>query len=124
MPYNIDNVETKVLDAWIEAVHVLRLLKYKGLPENCFLRDMKQAAYAAIALGKHDAPIALPNFWWAGQRSGTSWPLLDDIASFIHGHVEAIITWEGGDDVTGIIIKDGVITECDVVQTLVPRVKA
>jgi hypothetical protein len=124
MPYNIDNVEAKVLDAWIKAVDVMQLLQYKDLPENCFLRDMKKAAYKALAADKPYAHISLPNFWWAGERSGTSWPLLDGIASFIYGHVEAIITWEGGDDVTGIIIKDGVLVECDVVQTLVPRVKA
>jgi len=47
--------------------------------------------------------------------------LLPKLAPFIHGRVEAILTWEGGDSHSGFTIEDGEFTECDVQMTLVPK---
>lgn len=68
-----------------------------------------------------DQPVRIPleSFWWHGEGSGHSYDFLKDVVCpKIHGRVEAIFTWEGGDSF-GVIVKDGTVTECRVEQKLV-----
>ncbi len=71
-------------------------------------------------------PIRIPltGFSFSGEGSGRAYEdiLLAKIAPKVMGSVDAIFTWEGGDSFSGLQIRDGVITECDVVRTLVPKV--
>lgn len=124
MSYNIDKVTTLKLDAWMLPGDVLKLLKTHGrdLPESSFLHAMREKAIDALTEGLTGGQIALPNFRWDGPGSGHAIDLLRlNVAPRIRGDVHAIFTWEGGDSFSGMIIKDGVVTDCDVVQTLVPK---
>lgn len=127
MSYNIDHVETKVLKAWMLAKDVVALHQEleSDLPESSFLGEMVEAAEAAVLNNEGDKRIELPNFWWSSEYSGTSYheTLLPKVAPKVMGHVEAIFTWEGGDSHSGLIIKDGEVTECEVSQKLVPKKK-
>lgn len=60
-------------------------------------------------------------FWWSGECSGGTWEetFLPKIAPKIRGTIEAVVTWEGGDSHTGLRIRDGKVTEPEVVMTLV-----
>jgi hypothetical protein len=124
--YNIDSVDTPELDAWMRAADVVSLFEehHDSLPEGCFLEDIIGTAEDATTSNEPDAKIELPHLWWYGEGSGHSFDLLKDtIGKKIMGRVDAIFTWEGGDSVSGLRIKDGVVTECDVKMTLVPKGK-
>jgi hypothetical protein len=127
MSYNIDHVGTPVLDAWLLAKDVVTLHQECGgdLPKSSFLEEMVEEAETAVFNNEGDKRIALPNFWWSDESSGNTYhqTLLLKVAPKIMGHVEVIFTWEGGDSHSGLIIKDGEVTECDVSQKLVPKKK-
>ena len=114
MSYNIDTINVLHLSAKIRSVDASRLRrKYKAdLPEGCFLHN-------GLAKEDSDGFCALTEFEWVGEGSGNSWrDLIGEIASKIVGKVEAILTWEGGDSVTGLRIVDGKLTEPAVSMTL------
>lgn len=150
MSYNIDNVATPYLDAYMDAADIVRLAEdHDWLPEGCFIQNHYQAAKARLAKGikcaacesrndldaafckKCGAALAgwpdvshrikLKNLSWYGEGSGRAYEdhFIKDVAPLIHGRVDAIFTWEGGDSVTGLRIKDGVATECKVEMRLV-----
>lgn len=126
MSYNVDSVDTPVLDAWMSAKDVVRLHKKHedALPEGTFLAEMVDSAMTLLTEGLAEARVPLPNFWWYGEGSGHSFDLLkEQIAPHIHGKVEAILTWEGGDSTSGLVIDDGTVEECDVKMTLVRKTK-
>ncbi len=54
------------------------------------------------------------------MNSGNSYEdgLIDKIVPYIHGHVEAVFTWEGGDSHSGLIIEDGEAWEAEVKMRL------
>jgi hypothetical protein len=114
MSTNITHVETLALDAWIDAADVAALQKLRGA-EGSFLDDLEVGA---------DGRAVLKNFWWYGERSGNSYEdtLIEQVCPLIHGRVEAIFYLEGGDFTTGLIVQDGVVTECEVKKVLVPKV--
>ncbi len=58
---------------------------------------------------------------WYGESSGNSEPILRDFLSRCDGEAALLLCWEGGDRYTGLIVKDGLVTEGQVVQTVVPR---
>lgn len=153
MSYNIDDVSCPVLEAWMEAEDIVNLLDEHEdrIPEGNFLEEHSEAARAALkqkrvcacgAKSKRSAsfcsacgaplPAADPSacriqikcFDWHGEGSSSCYNfLLETVAPKIHGSIDAVLTWEGGDFLSGLRIRDGVVEVCDVVQTLVPRVK-
>jgi hypothetical protein len=119
MSYNIDHVECLMLKAKIKATKLYELLVLHGgeLAEGNFLEDHS-----------HDVPdqdgyIKLKKLSWHGEGSGNSFheTFMKLIVPHIEGEVEAVLTWEGGDSVSGLHIKDGVATEMDVAQKLTPK---
>ena len=124
MSYSIDNVEEINLDATMYAKDVMLIVRdfEDDLPEECFLRDMRESALDALIDGKPEEPIDIDRFDWCGNFSGDCYEnlLLEKIAPLIHGRVEVIFNWDCG-DIDGLSIKDGVVTKCDVVRQLVPK---
>jgi hypothetical protein len=83
------------------------------LPEMNFMEGVKPFKVAK------DGKYVIKKFEWCGTCSGTFWPMLiDQIAPRIHGIIEAVLTWEGGDSVSGLRIKDGKVSQPKVVLTL------
>lgn len=110
MSYNIDHVETTDLDASMEAADVCFFLDEHefDLPEGCFLHEIAREARRALREGEPKRPIKLPNFWWYGTGSGNSFDFLkNEVASKIKGVVRALLTWEGGDSHSALVIRDG-----------------
>ncbi len=118
-----------------------------NLPESCFLKKMEREASVACRARKQcllincklknefDArfckqcgtpfptaervKISLPNLWWYGEGSGyLIETLFTNIAPYVHGEVQALFIWEGG-DIEGIAIKDGKWCRPDVETKLV-----
>jgi hypothetical protein len=123
MIYNVSSVRTLVLEASVVARDVALLIrKYnKDLPEHHFLKALDVPAFDSIESGEPHRQIPIKTFEWSGTWSGNSIETLKEIASYIHGRIDAVLTWEGGDYVSGLRIQDGEYTECDVQMTLVPR---
>lgn len=118
MSYNIDHIETLVLDAYMRAKDVVRLYKkYEGdLCEDNFLSELFAPAQAACTAGDSEYALKITTLTWRGAWSGSSYKdvFLKNIAPHIKGVVEAVITWEGGDSVSGLLIKDGKAAEVEV----------
>jgi hypothetical protein len=121
MSYNVDSTETLVLDASMRAKDVMELLEDNEdesfLPEINFLDEMRKDAKTARRRNP-DTLIPLPNFWWSGMGANDIDVIIDRIAPKIVGEVQVIFTWERGDSVSGLAIKDGKAKRCDVIQTL------
>lgn len=126
MSYNIDHVETTVLDAYMLAEDIRRLHNEHSdageLAECNFIDDHIDEALQAIKEKREDQRIKLRNFDWYGCWSGNSYELLEKkIVPFVKGRVEAIFTWEGGDSEGAMIIKDGKQIECELEKKIVPK---
>lgn len=94
------------------------------MPEGNFIDELLDKATDCLTEGLADAKVELVNFWWYGEGSGYAYDFLKEtVAPLIHGKVEAILTWEGGDSFGGLRIEDGVVEECDVKMTLVRKSK-
>ena len=117
MAYNVSSIKVLRCEAWMHAADVAELLATyeNNLPGSCFL----------FALGDEgpdaDGKVALDakSFAWSSDWSGNSWAvLIEHVGPKIHGTVEAIVTWEGGDSHGGLRICDGKVTEPAVVMAL------
>lgn len=64
-----------------------------------------------------DDGLPISTFWWDGMGSG-SMGNLAVAASYTKGEAEVVMVWEGGDSISAIKIKDGVVTEHEVEYTL------
>lgn len=85
-------------------------------------RGARTLARDAITNGRADSLVPLENLAMLILRARSiryEW-LKSWFLARIRGHAELFLTWEDGTR-TGLIIRDGKVTECDVVETLVPR---
>lgn len=114
MSYNIDHIKVLKCKAWMSSADAKACMRLADLPECSFLEEMKRTD------SKGRRFIDPKKFWWTGESSGNTWEptFLAVIAQKIHGELEAIIFWEGGDTVSGLRIVDGVVTEHEVIMTL------
>lgn len=137
MSYNIDSTDTIYSDAWMYEDDRIRLGEQweelgLSLPESSFLNDDKytmQRCWGPIEVDGEPLPFGmggrakrhLKHFLWNGEGSGSGFhESLADVAKYIHGRIDAIATWEGGDSFSGIRIVDGKFTEPKVIQYLEP----
>lgn len=121
MSYNIDHINTLKCALTISANAARKLiLKHEsGVPEGNILEDLRDAL--TLPDRQEDDPITLRHLSWYGEWSGNSMDLLkEEILPKFIGVGEFILTWEGGDCVSGLRVVDGVVTEPEVTQTLAP----
>lgn len=121
MSYNIDTVESNVIDAWMTARDVVELSDECELPSGSFLEEMQSAALVALKEGDPNRRLPLPSLEWRGEWSGRSFQevLQERVVPKIRGRAEAILIWEGGDSVSGLLVNDGKFAECKVVMQIV-----
>lgn len=124
MSHNVTSIKVLTLEANMPAKELVRLhAELAGdLPSQNVLADHRRVAEMVLA-----EPIAatwcvhLRSFAWTGEGSGGRWweeIFKEKVAPHIRGLVEAIVTWEKGDHVSGLRIRDGVVTEPKVIMTL------
>jgi hypothetical protein len=124
--YNIDHVEilgASMLTITGENLKAVRKLAarsfYSHGAETCWLNELPEADDI------DDGALYPIEFEWHGEGSGHSWNEWGMKAlTLTQGRLEAILTWEGGDSVTGLRVVDGVVTEPEVIKTLAPDAHA
>lgn len=57
-------------------------------------------------------------FWWYGEGSGRTFHDLKDVLSTFNGEADLVLTWEGGDSHTGLLLRNHIVTEHVVVMAL------
>jgi hypothetical protein len=62
--------------------------------------------------------IYLYNFWWYGEWSGSSAEDLYKLLTEFEGDADLVLVWEGGEDFTGVRLRDGVVTHHKVEMSL------
>lgn len=113
MSYNIDTVSylSGKLTINREVAHGL-IVKYRNdLPEDCFLDDLE-----LIGPGEDDLVITRPS--WRGERSGWAYDTLKVVLARTKGDADLLLIWEGGDNQSGIKVRDGKVTETKVKSVL------
>lgn len=60
-----------------------------------------------------DVDVPISEFWWYGMGSGYMGNLAI-AASYTRGEADVVLVWEGGDSVSALKIKDGVVTDHEV----------
>ncbi len=121
MSYNITDVKTIKIDACMVQSDLLRLYRAHKtrLPEGNFLTEHKRNEAVTV---DGESLIKLSNFWWCGEGSGYAYELLfETIAPQVRGLVEVVFVWEGGDSLGGLRIKNGKVTEHEVLLCLGKR---
>ena len=137
MSYNITSIKLLKLDACIDIQDIETIKEQFGdeLPEHCFIWDLKyNKSVKCPNCGKLETgnfcskcgtkienpvePVKLPNLWWGGCGSSNFEYMIPKIAEYIHGEVQGIAIWEGGNSLSGFAIKDGKFTTCEIVQSL------
>lgn len=115
MSYNSGHIEVLVCDAKMLAKDIRRLAMNEEKAEGNLLAehlDRESDADGYIAIDPK-------RFWWYGEGSGSSWDFfIKKVCPRIVGTIEAIVTWEDGDSHTGLRIKDGKVTQPEVVMAL------
>ena len=122
MSYNIDSIDCLVLDARMKVKDIRKLAKQQDkLPEDNFVQDLHELLKDND--GSNDT-VDIVRFAWGGEGSGWAFKYLKEtVAPLIEGKVHAVLTWEGGDRHSGLVIENGKVIECDVKMVLVPRKK-
>ena len=70
-----------------------------------------------------DVDLPIREFWWYGIGSGYMGNLAL-AASYTKGEAEVILVWEGGDSISAIKIKEGIVTEHEVAYAIGDSVRA
>jgi hypothetical protein len=103
------------------------------LPEGCFLHDLPLPGKThnkhvfpkkPVPPWSPDAEYLIEHPHWYGEGSGSRWDtLIKKVLPRTLGRADIIYCWEGGEWYTGIRVRDGVVTEHEVVRTLGPETK-
>ena len=111
MSYNVSNIDIVEGTLYTTIAHVRlfeRLMKAEGesLPGSW--------EWAGLILPNGEIK-RLP---WHGEGSGHGWEHFRTFLGMTAGTASILIIWEGGDDVTGLVVEDGEVFDGEVVQTV------
>lgn len=126
MDNRVDSIRVLKCDARIDVRDVLELqLTHSGeLAESNLLESLSRKA-ARSDFAASFVHIDAPDFVWNGEGSGMFWHVFTEhIAPRIKGTVETFVMWNGGDFFTGLRIRDGVVTEPEIVMSLADEPEA
>ena len=128
MIYNIDSV--RVLSRATLSIHVSAVLRlaeaHSDLPETCFLHDAEMRAQKMLREASPNFTehvLVLDRLDWSGVASGATFDTFKTALAATRGRADLLLTWEGGDRLSGLRVVDGIVTEMDVDFILVEKRK-
>lgn len=121
MSYNIDNCETLLNDNFrikgSQLKKAIEELTHDG-PERSFLSDLPDPS-SKNSGWKANTWYFIDTLEWSGEGSGHIYDsLLKIVLPKTMGSVEVIFTWEGGNSINGLRVKNGIVEECEVTLKL------
>jgi hypothetical protein len=122
MSYNIDTWKTAKLDNLVIPIHVFYEHERKDWHPTMYIINHEtmqielECGCDQLIKGKlKDGMLTVTEFKMSGEGSGTFKDLiLDEALKRSKGELEAILIWEGGDSITRLKVKDGILEESDV----------
>lgn len=127
MSYNIDTVH--IIDSknpWMSKKDYDKFKRAreqgdKEYPEDCFLDNVVKHG---PQYKDHSDRVPILNVNWRGEGSGWSYDFLKkEILTKVHGQLDLVFVWEGGDSISGLRVVNGKVTEHDVSFVLGENVK-
>ncbi len=116
MSYNINSIRIVSSDGFCISKTKWKKLNRNGeldLPEINILDDDWLTRCAVEKSG-----VLFPNdIWWEGECSGSTYDTLKMLLTRFSGDADIIVTWEDG-ETSGLRLRDGHVTEPEVVQKL------
>ena len=113
MSYNIDTWKTKKLENLVIPMSEIRKLPYVDvyLDEDGNI-DISGVSEMFEITGTLDGKsVRVVTICHEGERSGHTWDALKTCLKSSTGEFVATQVWEGGDSITRLIVKDGIVTE-------------
>lgn len=109
MSYNVDSTEILSGELFIRVADLDKWrLRQNGLPEVSFIECFDECLSYIQGMEWYK----INKFWWYGEGSGNAYhETLPAIIADLRGEAEIVFTWEGGDFVSGLRIKDRKATE-------------
>lgn len=68
-----------------------------------------------------DEPQAFRSPNWTGEGSGNTFSEYLRVLAMTEGSADILLTWEGGDSMSGLRVRDGVVTQHKIVVSLGER---
>ncbi len=123
MSYNIDSIEIvhnrNFCIGKIRYDHLKAVTDWDEIPEGSIFEDGWVDQCTEVVLeGKLGLNIYPKRWWWLGERSGHTIDSLKETLGYFDGEADLVLTWEGGDSHTGLRLRDGAVTEHEVVMRL------
>jgi hypothetical protein len=114
MSYNADSCRIVDGELTMDPCKAAALLKKFGdkVPEQCFLYEHAKG-------GLEIAPLS--SVTWCGEGSGHSWTEYRQALEATRGSADIVVSWQSGDSVSGLRVRNGWVADMDVKQTLVPK---
>ncbi len=122
MGYRCDNVtylSGKLTITRENVIKGLALFAEDYLPEVGFLASFIWDGRKDVdptTLPGGDLEIETPGF--CGEGSRQIFDVIDELYALTKGSADILFTWEGGEDLTGLRVRDGKVTKHEVVQAL------
>jgi len=116
MSYNINSIRIIKSNAFAinkAKLDALRENDNLNRPEVSFLDEEWEERNTENVRGL----LFIDNLWWEGEGSGRSYDTLKMLLVRFSGDADIIITWEDG-ETSGLRLRDGHVTEPEVVQSL------
>lgn len=123
MSYNVDKISIVAHHGFrlpIEYVDALRRDIGDDHPEVWLLEEKPHTPFMGVPdFEDRDSYRYYNRISWTGEGSGGTWEtFVEKVLPRFQGSADLVVTWERGDSVTGLRVRDGKVTKHRVVMAL------
>jgi hypothetical protein len=112
MSYNIDTWRTKTLEDLVIPMDAIKALPYVEISNNEDEVHIGGTTDCFEMVGLWDnGMLSVEKIEYSGEGSGHCWDAFKNMLSKSTGNLVAAQVWEGGDSITRLTVKDGVVSE-------------
>jgi hypothetical protein len=120
MSYNIDNIDIVSMDGFCITRSALQDLAEKlsgedvHPPEGNFIDGFLEGSGCENVRGM----LFAERIDWTGEGSGHTFDEFKECLKSFNGTADMVLTWEGGDSHSGLRVRNGKVTEHEIVMAL------